>query len=100
VGYYSVPQGDPVNWVPTDDLFVIGNGGEALTEGEVTTAANPSNAFVVHKNGNVRVAGDIDTKGTIRVKPSGDLSMGAFTQGTNPANEQTGLNAGLRYPTE
>ena len=94
-GFGNVSQGSTTTWVATDDLFVLGNSGSSSTK---------SNALAVHKNGNTRIAGNLDVKGTIRVKPSGDLSMGSFTAGTNPAALSTdplpGLNAGLRYPNE
>ena len=89
LGQYNVLQGDAWQWVPTDDLFVIGNG---------TDADNPSNAFVVKKNGDTIVSGaatvqgpttlqgDVTVKTVLRLPPSGDLGMGAFTAGTNPAN--------------
>ena len=51
-------------------LFVVGNGTNNTT--------GRSNAFVVHANG------DISVKKTIRVNPSGDISMGPFTAGPKP----------------
>ena len=96
IGRLNVSQGNPTTWVPTDDLFVVGNGD--------ADEWVPSNAFVVHKNGNVRAAGNVQSKGGFRTPPMGDLDMGSFTAGTNPAAPSTdakpGLNAGLRYPTE
>jgi hypothetical protein len=103
VGINNVPQGDALNWVPTDDLFVVGNGGETVIPDEVSPGVS-SNALAVHKNGNLRVAGNVQSKGGFRTPPMGDLEMGDFKAGVNPAAPQTdtnpGLNAGLRYPGE
>jgi hypothetical protein len=80
---------------PTDDLLVVGNG-------DIDTA--PSNAFVVHRNGNTRIAGGVHAKGGFRTPPMGDLSMGEFNAGINPAaplnDPSPGLDTGLRYPGE
>jgi hypothetical protein len=101
VGYSNVAQGNTTDWVPTDDLFVVGNGPEG---GYDSNEEQRNNAFVVHKNGNTRVGGNLDVKGTVRVKPSGDLLMGEYTAGRNPAaaldSPTPGLNGGLRYPGE
>jgi hypothetical protein len=88
IGRLNVAQGNKTQWVPTDDLFVIGNGDwDAWTY---------SNALTVHKNGETRTAGPIQAKGGIRIPPGGDISMGTFTQGQNPDT----LDAGLRYENE
>lgn len=96
IGHNNISQGAGGDPLPTDDLFIIGNGLYNVNE-RIDT---PSNAFVVRENGNVRVAGDVQSKGGFRTPPMGDLSMGDFHTGANPADPQTGLNAGLRYPTE
>jgi len=44
IGSYNIGGGDPVNWVPTDPLFEIGNG-----------LLSPSNALTVLKNGSVGI---------------------------------------------
>jgi hypothetical protein len=54
LGRYNVAQGDPNNWVATDDLFVVGNGSDT---------ANRSNALVVKKNGNLSVSGQLTVGG-------------------------------------
>ncbi len=94
-GRYNLSQGDRSYWIPTDDLFVVGNGLSSGTE---------SNAFVVHKNGNVRAAGGVQSRGGFRTPPMGDLDMGEFTAGTSPAapldGPNPGLDAGLRYSGE
>jgi hypothetical protein len=103
VGYSNVIQGDGLNIIPSDDLFIVGNG----------TGSVRANAFVVKKNGDMRVSGNsgfngnvgvgvespverVEVNGNIkasgivmaakvRVPESGDLSMGVFTAGANPA---------------
>jgi hypothetical protein len=76
VGSFNAPQGDPENWVGTDDLFQVGNGGYQ----------RPSNAFTVKKNGDAVLSGTLTTtglvaNGPVRIMPQGDLSMGAYTAG-------------------
>jgi hypothetical protein len=46
IGRYNVVSGDSANWVPTEPLFIIGNG---------TDESNRSNAMTVLKNGNVGI---------------------------------------------
>ncbi|MBI3616636.1 MAG: hypothetical protein HY210_00195 [Candidatus Omnitrophica bacterium] len=46
LGQYNIISGDPITWINTDPLFVIGNG---------TDASNRSNAMTVLKNGNVGI---------------------------------------------
>lgn len=53
--------------------------GGISTIGQTQIAAK-SAAF----GGVVEVAGDLKVQGTLRVQPSGDLSMGAYTQGPQP----------------
>ena len=81
VGQNNVPQGDPANWLATDDLFQIGNGADV---------AHPSNAFTVKKNGDTTMNGTATVNGdavitgqltVTHVVPQGDLSMGSFTAG-------------------
>jgi len=50
-------------WVATDPVLTVSNG---------ETATTRSNAMVVLKNG------------AVLIKPSGDLSMGSFTEGIEP----------------
>jgi hypothetical protein len=56
IGAKNVPEGSITEWVETDPLFVVGNGRES-----------PSNAFVILKNGDVRIP-----------KRQGDILMGEF----------------------
>ena len=93
VGTNNVPQGDLRSWLPADDLFVVGNGS---VDDSYLVLGPPSNALVVRKNGDTRVAGNLQVKGGIRVAPGGDISMGDFHTGDNPA----ALNNGLRYESE
>lgn len=97
IGRNNRYQGTVDQWIPEDDIFVIGNG-------EASYMPQRLNIFTVHKNGNVRAAGSIQAKGGFRTPPMGDLDMGAFKAGANPAalstDPEPGLDAGLRYPGE
>ena len=105
IGRYNIPQGSNWNYAETDNVFIVGNG----------TSGSPSNALTVNWNGDMWIAGNLvapdgkigigvsapaanlDVAGTtilrgevtsqakIRIPASGDLSMGSFTAGTNPA---------------
>ena len=75
VGAYSLPGGDPHNWVATDALFTIGNG---------LDAGHPANALLVQKNGDTTVNGNLNVTKAIIVQPQGDLSMGTFTATPSP----------------
>lgn len=57
VGTNNIVAGteDMTEWVTTDPLFIIGNGG----------AGSPSNAMVVAKNGNTTITGNLTVTGTI-----------------------------------
>lgn len=90
IGSKNVVQGNKSAWIATDDLFVVGNGNPEQSVSE------HSNAFVVHKNGEMRSGGLIQARDGVRVPPGGDIPMGGFTAGKNPAE----LNAGLRYEGE
>ena len=74
----------------TDDLLVIGNTVSSYPP------PVPSNAMKVRKNGAVRTAGTVESKGGFRTPKMGDIEMGLFTAGPDP----TTLNAGLRYTGE
>lgn len=78
-------------WQAADELFVVGNG-----SGTLEGAWTPSNALVMRKNANMRTGGIIEAKGVIRCAPGGDLSMGTFTAGQNPAT----LDVALKYSDE
>lgn len=87
VGRYNNPQGDSCNWVPTDELFTVGNGYEVQDENGWSYV--PSNAFVVKKNGDTAVNGNFTVSGVIRVAPQGDLDMGAFAYEPPAAEPQS-----------
>ncbi|HEX5177162.1 MAG TPA: hypothetical protein VFV83_09050 [Chthoniobacteraceae bacterium] len=70
IGRNNIAQGDAKNWVETDDLFIVGNG---------SSAAAPSNAMVVKKNGDTVVSGSLTVKGAMHIEPRGGISMGEFT---------------------
>jgi len=70
VGRHNIAQGNAQEWVETDDLFVVGNG---------ASAAAPSNAMVVKKNGDTIISGSLNVKGAMHIEPSGGISMGEFT---------------------
>lgn len=86
VGVNNAVGGDP------DDLFVVGNGGVSQSDADPAAA---STALVINKNGNARLGGSLQVKGGIRIPPGGDISMGDFDEGDNPAD----LNKALRYDT-
>jgi hypothetical protein len=56
LGRYNVERGNSTSWVETDPLFVIGNG---------TSSGNRNDAFVVKKNGEIEITGDITSDGEI-----------------------------------
>jgi hypothetical protein len=71
-----------------DDLLIVGNG----------TAYPPaaSNAVKVRRNGAMRAAGVVESKVGFRTPKMGDIDMGLFTAGPDPAT----LNSGLGYAGE
>jgi hypothetical protein len=81
--------GGDTAWVETDPVLEIGNGGDWNS---------PSNAVTILKNANMRTGGKAEFKGGVRVPPQGDLSMGDFTAGNNPADLDPTL--GLKYQNE
>jgi len=58
----SIAGSNPTSWVDTDPVFVIGNG---------TDDVNRSNAFVVNKNGNTIISGEVNrpSSGTANLVP-------------------------------
>lgn len=69
IGRYNTVEGTLDAWVATDPIFVIGNG---------TSSSNRSNAFVVRKNGNVEMKGDVQIDGKVTLPRQGDVLMGEF----------------------
>lgn len=59
IGGVNVVSGDPLQWIPTDPLFVVGNGPNAL---------QPSNALTLLKNGDMTIAGALTQASDIRLK--------------------------------
>jgi hypothetical protein len=92
LGQFNVAQGSETEWVPTDDLLTLGNGNLDWSSGPVVA----SNALALHKNGKLRVANTVESKGGFRTPKMGDIEMGLFTAGPDP----TTMNAGLRYTGE
>lgn len=86
----SFASGGDATWIATDPVLEIGNG-EA-------SGGIPSNAMTVLKNGELRTEGVIQSKAGVRVPPQGDLSMGDFTAGNNPADLDP--TSGLKYQGE
>lgn len=79
LGRYNVAQGNLTQWIPTDDLFIIGNG----------TAWNQrSNAFVVKKNGDANIKGNLTVQGlsyfndinTDGISAAGDLMVSGVAE--------------------
>lgn len=61
------------------EILVVGNGSyEWVNNAWVSTR---SNAMTVKRNGNTWIKGDLKVDGVLRVKPAGDIDMGAFTAG-------------------
>lgn len=98
IGQSNVPQGNPDAWVPTDALFIVGNGQEFDAEGNWVSNPFTSNALTLSKNANMRTGGVVEAKDGFRTPPKGDLSMGEFTAGQNPADLDPAT--GLKYPSE
>lgn len=69
LGVNCAVEGDPLNWVDSDPLLVIGNGtGNHLDAPEVRNR----NAVVIRKNGNIEIAAKIT------MPRQGDILMGEF----------------------
>lgn len=58
IGRFNILEGNANGWVPTDPVFVVGNG---------TDANNRSNAFTIYKDGTIRMG-----------KIQGDILAGQF----------------------
>jgi hypothetical protein len=71
LGAYNLGMGGSGdgNWGPNDALLEVGNG----------TSAARSDALIIYKGGNAQL------QGSLRCSPGGDLAMGSFTTGANPA---------------
>ncbi|MGC6429419.1 MAG: hypothetical protein ACON5F_00085 [Jejuia sp.] len=69
--FNTIRQGSENNIVPTDRLFVIGNG---------TGRFSPSDAMVVLKNGNTTINGEVKVE-ELQATDSGDADMKAYIYG-------------------
>lgn len=87
-GQYNVGITSNTNqWITNDPLIEVGNG---------TNTNSRSDSLVIFKNGEMRIAGLIQSQSGFMTPPTGDLSMGTFTNGSNPTTLiQTN---GLKYP--
>jgi len=59
IGRFNAIGGDPSDWIPTDPLFVAGNG---------TSDAARSNALTLYKNGDLTIAGTLTQSSDARLK--------------------------------
>ena len=95
LGIYNVGLGstnsDPYEYSENSNDVVVEVGGGNPGPGGVR-----KNAATIFGNGNFRVGGTIEAKAGIRVPPQGDLAMGEFTAGQNPADLDPAT--GLLYP--
>ncbi len=75
VGRYNSDAGSQIEWIDTDPLFMVGNG---------SSSGARSNAFVVYKNGNAYIDGDLTVSGNISASVTGDgLGSHVATQNLN-----------------
>ena len=73
-------------WITNDPVIEIGNGSSSVS----------SNALTVFKTGELRNAGLVQSECGLLTPPTGNLMMGSFTNGSNPATLIP--TNGLRYP--
>jgi hypothetical protein len=66
------------SWVPTDNIFVVGNGAPPIGDQPATY----SDALVVQKNGNTTFYKDVTVQGSFHAPKQGDISMGQFAGGS------------------
>jgi len=87
VGSYNIPEGDQVNWVATDPIFVVGNG----------TSSASSNALKVLKNGQLVLPeiGTIGVANWLVVDGSGNVGIYSssirYKTDINPLNDVSWL---------
>jgi len=68
MGQFNVGGANPTVWVATDPLLELGNG---------TSSTSRSDAFVVYKNGNVTISGNMTANGASNLLPNQTLTGGA-----------------------
>jgi hypothetical protein len=73
IGAGNIGGGNPTEWIATDPLFEVGNG--TLYGTGNPTATGPADAFVVYKNGDAAVQGNLAAGGVITAAPGGDIPM-------------------------
>ena len=90
IGQYNVgistTNSSNTTWITNDSVLEVGNG----------SSTSSSNAVTIFKSGKLRTAGTIESQAGIRVPQTGDLSMGVYTNGNNPATLVP--STGLLYP--
>jgi hypothetical protein len=74
VGVYNVGGGNETDWIGTDPLFEVGNGGGSSPYANPAFTA-PADAFVVYKSGDAAVQGNLAAGGVITAAPGGDIPM-------------------------
>ena len=80
IGRWNAVSGTPEGWVATEPLFVAGNG---------TSSSSRSNALTLLKNGNLTLAGSVESESGGFVFPDGTVQTTAAAGG---ANDHGGLN--------
>ena len=84
IGRYNLGGGDPINWLPTDPLFEIGNG---------MGFSARSNAFTVLKNGDIGVVTSTPVA-KLHISEGNDTGLGA-NNGYLLLGETSGANISL-----
>lgn len=85
LGTFNVLQGDRYNWVPTDDLLVVGNG---------TEPSAPSNALTIKKSGTAAFAGGMSVGPGTNSRGSAQVVLGKYNDDTLDA-QGTDHSSGL-----
>jgi hypothetical protein len=88
LGQYNIGQGDAGAWVPTDDVFIIGNG---------TSDTQRSNAFTVKKNGDTQINGKLDVAKNAKITHTEVSTIPALeVVSSSGVGASFGSGAGLR----
>jgi hypothetical protein len=67
-------------------LLSVNNAGNAAVSGSFTVGGDATVQGSTTLQGAVTINAPVTVKTVLRIPPSGDLGMGTFTTGTNPAN--------------